>query len=145
MMGTRPRSARAGRSGVVLIVVVVGAAIIRAGRLLAAQRAEPAHLAGGWELPGGKVDAGESETDALIRECYEELGVKVRPGARIGGDWPLGGGDDALRVWTAEIVEGEPRALEHLALRWLGPSELYEVSWLPGDLPVIDLLHDHLR
>ena len=54
-------------------------------------------------------------------------------------------GDDVLRVWTAEIVEGEPRALEHLALRWLGPSELYEVSWLPGDLPVIDLLHDHLR
>nr|WP_103938517.1 (deoxy)nucleoside triphosphate pyrophosphohydrolase [Thermomonospora echinospora] len=128
-----------------MIVVVVGAAIIRAGRLLAAQRAEPPRLAGGWELPGGKVDPGESEEDALVRECHEELGVKVGLGARIGGDWPLSDEGSVLRVWTAEILEGEPAALEHLALRWLGPAELYEVDWLPGDLPVIGALHDHLR
>jgi 8-oxo-dGTP diphosphatase len=130
---------------VVLIVVVVGAAIIRAGLLLAAQRAEPPRLAGGWELPGGKVDPGESDEDALVRECHEELGVKIRLGARIGGDWPLGDEGSVLRVWTAGIAEGEPAALEHLALRWLGPAELYEVGWLPGDLPVIDALRDHLR
>lgn len=129
----------------VLIVVVVGAAIIRAGRLLAAQRAEPPRLAGGWELPGGKVDPGESDEDALLRECHEELGVKIRLGVRIGGDWPLSDEGSVLRVWTAEILEGEPAALEHLALRWLGPAELYEVGWLPGDLPVVDALRDHLR
>jgi 8-oxo-dGTP diphosphatase len=130
---------------VVLIVVVVGAAIIRAGRLLAAQRAEPPRLAGGWELPGGKVDPGESDEDALVRECHEELGVKIRLGVRIGGDWPLSDEGSVLRVWTAEIAEGEPAALEHLALRWLGPAELYEVGWLPGDLPVVEALRDHLR
>lgn len=117
---------------------MVGAAIIADGRLLAAQRAEPAHMAGGWELPGGKVDPGESDTDALVRECHEELAIKIRPDRRVGGDWRLS--DRAvLRVWTARIVEGEPRALEHLALRWLGPDELYDVEWLPGDRPVVDV------
>ncbi|WP_433338850.1 (deoxy)nucleoside triphosphate pyrophosphohydrolase [Spirillospora sp. CA-294931] len=123
--------------------VVVGAAIIVGGRLLAAQRAEPPELAGGWEFPGGKVDPGESDQDALVRECHEELGVKVVLGRQVGGDWPLGG-ESVLRVWTAELVEGEPRALEHLALRWLGPDELDDVEWLPGDLPVVERIRAYL-
>ncbi|MES9608854.1 NUDIX domain-containing protein [Actinomadura sp. NPDC000929] len=120
-------------------LVVVGAAILAEGRLLAAQRAEPPHMAGGWELPGGKVDPGESDEDALVRECHEELAVKVRLGRRVGGDWRLSG-RAVLRVWTAELVEGEPQALEHLQLRWLAPSELHDVNWLPGDRPAVDLL-----
>lgn len=120
-------------------LVVVGAAIISDGRLLSAQRAEPPHMAGGWELPGGKVDPGETDEDALVRECHEELATKIRLTGRIGGDWPLSG-RSVLRVWTAQIIEGEPQALEHLALRWLSPGELYDVAWLPGDLPVIDAL-----
>ncbi len=120
-------------------LVVVGAAIISDGRLLSAQRAEPPHMAGGWELPGGKVDPGESDEDALVRECHEELAIKVRLGRRIGGDWRLSE-SACLRVWTAEIVQGEPRALEHLDLRWLAPDELDDVDWLPGDRPVIDEL-----
>ncbi|MFG2085572.1 MULTISPECIES: (deoxy)nucleoside triphosphate pyrophosphohydrolase [unclassified Spirillospora] len=120
-------------------LVVVGAAIISDGRLLSAQRAEPPHMAGGWELPGGKVDPGETDEDALVRECHEELAIKIRLKDRIGGDWRLSG-QAVLRVWTAQITEGEPQALEHLALRWLSPDELYDVAWLPGDLPVIDAL-----
>ncbi|QXJ26818.1 (deoxy)nucleoside triphosphate pyrophosphohydrolase [Actinomadura graeca] len=124
-------------------LVVVGAAIISDGRLLSAQRAEPPHMAGGWELPGGKVDPGESDEDALVRECHEELAIKVRLGRRIGGDWRLSE-RSLLRVWTAEIIQGKPRALEHLELRWLTPAELYDVDWLPGDRPVIEeLAHSH--
>lgn len=123
--------------------VVVGAAIIDHGRLLAAQRAEPVELAGGWEFPGGKVDPGESDEAALIRECSEELGVTVKLGDRIGGDWPLGP-SGVLRVWTAKIVEGEPQPLEHTELRWLDPEELYDVEWLPGDLPIVGALRDLL-
>jgi 8-oxo-dGTP diphosphatase len=119
--------------------VVVGAAIISDGRLLSAQRAEPPHMAGGWELPGGKVDPGESDEDALVRECHEELAIKISLGRRIGGDWRLSE-RSLLRVWTAKIIEGEPKALEHLALRWLSPAELYDVNWLPGDRPVIEAL-----
>jgi 8-oxo-dGTP diphosphatase len=118
-------------------LVVVGAAIIRDGRVLAAQRSGPPSTAGRWEFPGGKVDPGESDEKALVRECHEELGIKVELGARVGGDWALSE-QALLRVWTARIVAGEPRALEHLALRWLGAGELYEVDWLPGDLPVAE-------
>jgi 8-oxo-dGTP diphosphatase len=119
--------------------VVVGAAIIDGDRLLAAQRSTPAALAGRWELPGGKVDAGETDEAALIRECREELGVDVMLGARVGRDWPIGE-HGVLRVWLAGVVEGEPAALEHSALRWLTVDELHDVDWLPADLPVIDRL-----
>ncbi|MCP2336664.1 (deoxy)nucleoside triphosphate pyrophosphohydrolase [Actinomadura rupiterrae] len=127
------------------VSVVVGAAIISDGRLLAAQRAEPPELAGGWEFPGGKVDPGESDEQALVRECQEELGVQVRLGDRVGGDWPLVLGGAVLRVWTASVVAGgEPKALEHLALRWLALDDLYDVDWLPGDLPVVEAIAPYL-
>ncbi|MCG5216753.1 (deoxy)nucleoside triphosphate pyrophosphohydrolase [Streptosporangium sp. KLBMP 9127] len=116
--------------------VVVGAAIVADGRLLAAQRAEPPELAGGWEFPGGKVEPGESDHDALIRECDEELGVKIAIGGQVGGEWALRN-DYVLRVWLAEVVEGVPVAKEHLELRWLSPAAFYDVPWLEADLPVV--------
>ncbi|GLW97683.1 (deoxy)nucleoside triphosphate pyrophosphohydrolase [Microtetraspora sp. NBRC 16547] len=116
--------------------IVVGAAIIENGRLLAAQRADPPELKGGWEFPGGKVDPGESDHDALVRECVEELGVKIVVGRRVGGEWPLSNGS-ILRVWLATIASGSPSPLEHLALRWLAPDEFYDVEWLPADLPIV--------
>ncbi|GAB3669052.1 (deoxy)nucleoside triphosphate pyrophosphohydrolase [Actinocorallia lasiicapitis] len=125
------------------MVIVVGAAIIEGGRLLAAQRAQPASLAGGWELPGGKVDPGESDETALVRECREELGVTIKPLQRIGGDWPLSP-TSVLRVWTATLIEGRPQALEHAELRWLDDDELMDVDWLPGDLPVVEAVRPHL-
>ncbi|GAA5077470.1 8-oxo-dGTP diphosphatase [Thermocatellispora tengchongensis] len=124
-------------------LVVVGAAVVRDGRLLAAQRAEPPELRGGWEFPGGKVDPGESDREALIRECREELGVLVTLGAQVGGDWPLSGAY-VLRVWIAEIASGEPEAKEHLELRWLAPDELFQVPWLPADLPIVRAVADFL-
>ncbi|GAA3106341.1 (deoxy)nucleoside triphosphate pyrophosphohydrolase [Streptosporangium carneum] len=124
--------------------VVVGAAIVDGGgRLLAAQRADPPELAGGWEFPGGKVDPGEDDRTALIRECQEELGVMVEAGEQVGGDWPLADGY-VLRVWLAEIVEGEPEAKEHLDLRWLARHELYDVPWLPADLPIVRAVQGQL-
>jgi len=121
-------------------VVVVGAAILRAGRLLAAQRRYPAALAGGWELPGGKVEPGETDEEALVRECREELGVDLLLGQRVGADWPLGDGL-LLRVWTATLRAGTPAPLDdHSALRWLSSAELTDVAWLPADLPVIEAI-----
>lgn len=124
------------------VPVVVGAAIIRARRLLAAQRAAPPELAGWWELPGGKVDPGETDQEALVRECLEELGIRVRLGERVGGEWPIGAAG-VLRVWTATAA-GEPRCLEHAALRWLAADELGGVPWLPADLPIVAALREWL-
>lgn len=116
---------------------MVGAAILDGDMLLAARRSEPPALAGGWELPGGKVDPGESDEEALVRECREELGVEVRLGERVGGDWPMGT-TAVLRVWTAGVVDGVPEPLEdHSELRWLAPDEWYDVDWLAADLPVV--------
>ena len=123
-----------------MTVCVVGAAILDGDRLLAARRLEPPELAGGWELPGGKVDPGETDEEALARECREELGVVIRLLERVGGDWPMGT-TAILRVWTAAVVEGTPQPLEdHSELRWLEPSQWYDVEWLAADLPVVRAL-----
>jgi 8-oxo-dGTP diphosphatase len=124
--------------------VVVGAAIIEGGRLLAARRIDPPALAGGWEFPGGKVEDGETDEEALVRECREELGVEIGLRERVGGDWPLAPGV-ALRVWFAHLVRGVPRPIEdHDQLRWLARDELFDVAWLPADLPVVEAIQVRL-
>jgi 8-oxo-dGTP diphosphatase len=122
--------------------VVVGAAVLDgAGRLLAARRSAPPALAGRWELPGGKVEDGEADQAALVRELREELTVEVRLGARVGGDWPMPGGAAVLRVWVAEVVTGEPVPVsDHDALRWVEPADWPAVDWLDADRPVVELL-----
>jgi 8-oxo-dGTP diphosphatase len=121
--------------------IIVGAAIIEAGRVLACARAAPPEVAGRWEFPGGKVEEGESEPEALIRECEEELGVKVEVGGRVGGDIPLGDGRAVLRVYRSRLLDGQtPQRLEHAELRWLARDELFSVDWLPADAPIVATL-----
>jgi 8-oxo-dGTP diphosphatase len=127
---------------------VVGAAIVddvhRPTTLLAARRTEPAGLAGGWEFPGGKVEPGEDYVEALHREIAEELGVEVRLGHPVDGPlegaWPLGD-RYVMSVWLAQVVSGVPQPLEdHDQLRVLTKDELYDVAWLPADLPIVDAI-----
>ncbi|WP_035735914.1 (deoxy)nucleoside triphosphate pyrophosphohydrolase [Glycomyces arizonensis] len=124
--------------------VVVGAAILEGEKVLAAARSYPPELAGLWEFPGGKVEPGETETDALRRECREELGVEISVGERVGDDLMAGGGRFLLRVYRASLRGGEPEALEHARLRWLAADELDDVPWLPGNRPVLQALRELL-
>ncbi|ANP49228.1 8-oxo-dGTP diphosphatase [Streptomyces griseochromogenes] len=120
-------------------IVVVGAALLDDGRLLAARRSAPPELAGRWELPGGKVEAGERPEDALVRELREELGIDAEPVERVPGEWPLGS-PYVLHVWTARLCPGSaaPQPLEdHDELRWLTPDRLWEVPWLDQDVPAV--------
>ncbi|MEU1185443.1 (deoxy)nucleoside triphosphate pyrophosphohydrolase [Streptomyces sp. NPDC005820] len=119
--------------------VVVGAALLDAGRLLAARRSAPPELAGRWELPGGKVEPGERPEAALVRELREELGVDTEAVERVPGEWPLRQ-PYVLQVWTARLRPGSaaPTPLQdHDELRWLTPDEIWDVPWLDQDVPAV--------
>jgi 8-oxo-dGTP diphosphatase len=117
--------------------IVVAAAIVLDGRVLGARRTAPAALAGQWEFPGGKVEAGESDRDALVRECREELGMEVAVGELLGTSDI--GPDLLLRVYLTEHLIGfpEPR-LDHDETRWFAAAELDSVQWLAADVPLLD-------
>jgi len=124
--------------------VVVGVAVVRHGRVLAARRTRPAEARGGWELPGGKVEPGETPEQAAVREVREELGCTVRVLGFLSGEQPIGGGH-VLRAALAELVGGEPVPREHDAVRWLQPDELEDVAWLPADRPFLPQLREAIR
>jgi 8-oxo-dGTP diphosphatase len=116
--------------------VVVGAAIVRGGRVLAARRTAPASAAGRWEFPGGKVEPGETDTESLLREIDEELGVRVTVDRWLAGEQPVGE-RYVLRVGVVTLEAGEPDPTEHDSLRWLAAAELDEVDWLDADRPFL--------
>jgi 8-oxo-dGTP diphosphatase len=117
--------------------LVVGAAILRDGRLYTCRRTEPPSLAGLWEFPGGKVEPGESARDALVRECDEELGVLVEVGERLGGDVLLGDRFLFQVFWCSIVGGGEPALRDHDQSAWLGASEAFDVPWIEADLPLV--------
>lgn len=123
--------------------VVVAGAVIADGAVLLAQRRRPPELAGLWELPGGKVASGESETEALVRELREELGVDVVVGERLGADVPVGE-TLVLRAYVVELIGGVPHPHDHGELRWVDATELAAVAWVPADLAWMPALHNRL-
>lgn len=135
---------------------VVAAAIVDSlthpTKLLAAQRSYPAHLAGLYELPGGKVDEGEAPLCALIREIREELGTGITVGAPVPGPasnpaqgdpgftpWPILD-RRVMWVWFAEIAPDQlPRMNgSHSALTWVTPGQALVLPWLPTNLPIVE-------
>lgn len=125
-----------------LMKLVVGAIIHRGdGRILIAQRTlDGSTIAGKWEFPGGKVEAGEDPRAALARECVEELGCHVE----VGGiyetifhqyrDLTV-----LLLFYLCRITEGTARALEHNDLAWVSPAEMKNYDLLEADRPLPDL------
>ena len=127
--------------------ITVVAAVIRdsEGRVLLTQRPQGRHMGGLWEFPGGKVNAGESPPDALVRECREELGIDVEienpltfamheeTGLRI-----------LLLFYRARIASGEPRGHEGQAVLWVPVEELPSYPTPPADAELVRQLADRL-
>ena len=123
------------------IRVVAAALYDREGCVLIAERPPGKHLAGRWEFPGGKIDAGETEEEALRRELAEELGIAVRrarPLVRLAHDY-----DDRridIALWVVEEFSGEPTGLDGQLLKWVCPAKLHDEDMLKADVPFIAAL-----
>ena len=122
---------------------MVGAAILRDGRVLAARRTFPAEAAGRWEFPGGKVEPGETPDGALVREVAEELSCAIEVTAWLPDEVAIGD-RHVLTVALARLVAGEPAPHEHDQVRWLGADELEAVDWLDADRPFLAALRPAL-
>lgn len=117
---------------------VVGAAILRGDAVLVARRAPGKSLAGAWELPGGKVEPGETDETALEREIAEELRLVVRAHERI-GESIHEQGDRRIRLvaYRCDDDGGEPVSDDHDAIVWLTAATLDTVAWAPADLDLL--------
>ena len=122
---------------------VVAALIWEGDRFLACQR--PANKARAllWEFVGGKVEAGETLEEALIRECREELAITVAPKdvfMEVIHEYP----DLTVRLtlFNASIAEGTPRALEHHDIRWITVGQIDELAFCPADEEILKKLKE---
>lgn len=123
-------------------LLVVAGAFVRDGLLLLTRRPEGGPLEGFWELPGGKVEAGETPEAALAREWSEELGVRVEacePLTFVSG--APDGRHVTLLVYLVRMLRGEPSPLGVAEVRWTTPEEAARLPLLPADRPVVDRLH----
>jgi 8-oxo-dGTP diphosphatase len=123
-------------------IQVVAAALYDAhGRVLLAQRPPGKHMAGRWEFPGGKIEPGETEAQALARELREELGIEV---AAAHHELTLRHDYVERRVqvsmWIVDRYVGEPRGLDGQQLKWVAPARLPDEDVLEADKPFIEAL-----
>lgn len=119
-------------------IEVVAGVIQDGSRIFATQRGY-GDFKGGWEFPGGKMEAGETPEQALARELREELAVEIKVGAFISTvecDYPKF--HLTMHCFFCTVINGELRLLEHEAAKWLTKQELHDVAWLPADVEVVD-------
>ena len=129
------------------LLVVAAALADGERRVLLQQRAPGRAMAGLWEFPGGKVEAGEWPEAALVRELAEELGIAVDKGALA--PIAFASADNAgrhmlLLLYLCREWHGVPRALDAAALKWLRPEDMDGAEMPPADIPLIARLAQSL-
>ncbi len=130
------------------ILLVAACALVDCdGRVLLAQRPESKQLAGLWEFPGGKVEAGETPEETLIRELQEEIGVTTKVACLAPLTFASHTYDDfhlLMPLYVCRRFEGIARGLEGQALKWVRPKDMRDYPMPPADEPLIPFLIDLL-
>ncbi|NTZ51390.1 pyrimidine (deoxy)nucleoside triphosphate diphosphatase [Citrobacter gillenii] len=117
---------------------VVAAILERDGKILLAQRPAHADQPGMWEFAGGKVEPGESQPQALIRELREELGIEAIVGQYVASHQrEVSGRIIHLHAWHVPEYQGELHAHEHQQLVWCLPEEALTYPLAPADIPLL--------
>ncbi|ALR76472.1 pyrimidine (deoxy)nucleoside triphosphate diphosphatase [[Enterobacter] lignolyticus] len=117
---------------------VVAAIIEQDGLILLAQRPPHADQAGLWEFPGGKVEANETQPQALIRELREELGIEAEPARYIASHRrEVSGRIIHLHAWHVPVFHGTLVAHEHSQLVWTAPGQAFDWDLAPADVPLL--------
>ena len=123
----------------------VVAALIRDGRrFLVSQRKPDDTFPDHWEFPGGGVEAGESDENALVRELDEELGIEAAVDTlfcRVEHSRPDGLVLD-MRIYECRVLSGQPRPIEVQALQWIAPEEAETLDFPPADRPILKKLQE---
>lgn len=120
---------------------VTAAIIVHDNRVLIARRGLGQKLAGKWEFPGGKIEAGETPKACLVREIKEELGVEIEIDGFFGESlYRYETGEIRLLGYKAKLVSGDLRATVHSQIRWVKPDELGNYDFAPADLPFVEKL-----
>lgn len=125
-------------------MTVVAAALVREdGLILLQQRSPGRSMAGLWEFPGGKVEAGELPETALTRELKEELGIDTDSAHLVPATFAsadVGGRHMILLLYVCREWHGEPRALDAAALQWARPADMHALDMPPADVPLVEIL-----
>jgi len=123
------------------IHVMAGALVDAERRVLIAQRPAGKHMAGGWEFPGGKLTAGETPFECLVRELREELGIEVLAAEPvIAYAHQYADRNVFLHLWHVTRYEGTPNSAEGQAIKWVALDDLDKVGLLEADTPMIEPL-----
>jgi 8-oxo-dGTP diphosphatase len=130
-----------------LMLVVAVALVDPDGRVLIAQRPEGKSMAGLWEFPGGKIEAGERPETALIRELGEELGIAVKEACLAPftfASHTYSAFHLLMPLYVCRRWDGVPQARHHAALKWVRPKDMRDYPMPAADLPLIPMLRDLL-
>jgi len=130
------------------VVLVVAVALVDVdGRVLIAKRPPGKKMAGLWEFPGGKVDAGETPEQALIRELKEELGIDTRQSCLAPLTFASHAYEDMhllMPLYACRVWQGDPVPKEGQELAWVRPVRMKDYPMPPADVPLIAMLRDLL-
>lgn len=135
-------------------VEVVCAVVVKDNKIFCCRRGPGRALEGKYEFPGGKVEAGETQEAAIVREIKEELESVIEPLKYIGTSHhiytdedvaPFNGFEITMHAYLCNLVSGSLTLKEHTDSKWLAKDNLDSVDWAAADMPIVEMIKNLLQ